>query len=80
MTTHECLWYNGNGQYELLEFDPDGLSKLELRETIINELRRLGVGNSDIGKASETVYLLKVDHLKRIFKHRLDAPYHVGIK
>ena len=38
----ECLWYNGNGQYELLEFDPRGLTKEQMIERSVSGFSVLG--------------------------------------
>lgn len=78
---HECLWYNGEGgKYHLLDFDPDGLTKIELKEEIINHLKRLGLSNDDIIKAAETVYLININNLKRVFKEpHKELRYHITI-
>ena len=63
----ECLWYNGEeGVYHLLDFDPKGLSKEQIIEKVKKELDNKGIFGSDVDKALETVYLLKVKHLKVI--------------
>lgn len=63
----ECLFYNGEtGCYELLDFDPRGLTKNLLVEKAKKCLENKGICREDIGKALETVYLLEVKHLKKI--------------
>ena len=65
----ECLWYNGEVScYELLDFDPNGLTKDE----IINKaweilVRKYGFNDmEERDKAMETLYLLDVDNLEKV--------------
>ena len=62
----ECLWYNGEtGCYELMDFNPDDMTKEELSERIEGWLRRRYMLNpEEIKKAKETVYLVDPEHLK----------------
>lgn len=69
--TKECLWYNGEtGHYELLEFDPNGLTKNQ----IIKEVEKIFANifpewdNPDFSKEKvfETLYLIDVDDFKRV--------------
>ena len=63
----ECLWYNGEmGHYELLEFDPRGLSNQQILEKVKKIFGVKGIFGVDVDKALETVYLLEVRHLKKI--------------
>ena len=65
--TKECLWYNGElSCYELLDFDPNGLSKEELIEEAKSKLIMKGFDYKDLDKALETLYLLDVDNLERV--------------
>lgn len=65
--TKECLWYNGVlGCYELLDFDPNGLSKEEIVEEAKAKLLLKGFEFNDLNKALETLYLIDVDALKRV--------------
>ena len=64
----ECLWYNGeSGCYELMDFDPDGLSKEELNLKIKEWFFCKSLLDAEeIKKARETVYLLDVKHLEKV--------------
>lgn len=63
----ECLFYNGEMScYELLDFDPKGLTKNQLLEKVEKCMDNKGIYGEDVGKALETVYLLEVKHLKKI--------------
>ena len=65
----ECLFYNGEiGHYEVLEFDPKGLSKEQILEQVLKCLDDKGIFKEGIDKALETVYLLEVKHLKKVIK------------
>ena len=65
--TKECIWYNGElGQYELLDFDPNGMDKEEIVEEAKAKLMLKGIGFNDLDKALETLYLIDVDDLKRV--------------
>ena len=77
---YECLWYDGDGSYRLLDFDPNGLSDLELKEEVINHLKIFGLSNDYIKKACETVYLVDVNNLKRVFKEPYKELHHISIE
>lgn len=84
---YECLWYDGDGSYRLLDFDPNGLSDLELKEEVINHLKIIvspsipfGLSNDYIKKACETVYLVDVNNLKRVFKEPYKELHHISIE
>ena len=77
---YECLWYDGYGSYRLLDFDPNGLSDLELKEEVINHLKIFGLSNDYIKKACETVYLVDVNNLKRVFKEPYKELHHISIE
>lgn len=63
----ECVWYNGDGQYELLDFDPNGLTKEQVMEKAKEELRKLFcINNEDFEKAKETLYLINVESLQKV--------------
>jgi len=65
----ECIWYNGETAcYELLDFDPSGLSKDEIRNKAIEKLQdKYRFDVRGIEKATETIYLINSDDLKRVF-------------
>lgn len=62
----ECVWYNGEmGFYEVLDFDPNGLTKEEIIEKAkINLTKRYG--DIDLDKVMETVYLIDIDNLEKV--------------
>ncbi len=63
----ECLFYNGElGCYELLNFDPNGLTNRELIIKIKKELKNKGFSEEEMIKVFETIYLINVDNLKNI--------------
>lgn len=67
----ECVFYDGeNGDYHLLDFDPNGLGRGELLMKIRAELMseyHIEIGDFNaIGKAIETVYLLNTNTLIRV--------------
>lgn len=65
----ECLWYNGeHGVYELLDFDPNGLTKEQIISKVKKEFDNKGLFGEEVDKAMETVYLLDVDNLINLRK------------
>ncbi len=66
--TKECLWYNGiSSAYELLDFDPNGLTNYE----IIQKVKEVFISNNcydeeTFDKVLETVYLIDIDNLEGI--------------
>ena len=65
----ECLFSNGVfGHYEVLEFNPKGLSKEQLLEQVKKCLDDKGIFGEDVDKALETIYLLEVKHLKKVIE------------
>ena len=66
----ECLWYNGEiGCYELLDFDPNGLTKRQLQKKALHFLKKKYHFNKrDLEIAAKTIYLVDIDDLKDIFK------------
>ena len=58
----ECLWYNGeSGHYDLLDFDPNGLSKKEVAAMAWKLLQKAYTfEKEDKRKVLETLYLLDV--------------------
>lgn len=63
----ECLWYNGEeGVYHLLDFDPNGLTKEQIKQKVIEILNHKGFDIEDCGRELETVYLVDIDDLKKI--------------
>lgn len=65
---YKCLWYNGEmGSYELLDFNPDELTKQKIRNKAWKLLQeKYGFTNKDKRKVMETSYLLDVDKLIRL--------------
>lgn len=65
--THECLWYNNeSASYNLLDFDPNGLTKEQIIEKAKKEFEEKGFEGREIDKAMETVYLIDIDNLKKV--------------
>ena len=70
MKEKECLWYNGQwGYYELLDFDPNELTK----EEIINKAweilkKKYTFEEENKRKVLETLYLLDINNLESIGK------------
>lgn len=68
--TQECLWYNGMGEYELLEFDPNELKSekdiFEKAKKILIE--KYSFNERDLEKAIETLYLIDINNLKPLRK------------
>ena len=65
----ECLFYNGEfGNYELLDFDPNGLTNKQIKEKARQELiKKYCVGeDEEIGNLMENVYLINIDDLERV--------------
>ena len=63
----ECLFYNGEFScYELLDFDPNGLTNKELVRKIKQQLKNKGFSKEDIIRAFETIYLIDIDNLKNV--------------
>lgn len=64
----ECIWYNGEfSQYELLDFDPNGLSKKAVASAAWEMLKKRYIfGVEDKKKVMETLYLLDVSTLERV--------------
>lgn len=64
----ECLWYNGEfGVYELLDFNPKGLTKKQIIEKSAELLKKkYGFVGREMDKALETLYLIKVNDLKKV--------------
>jgi hypothetical protein len=73
----ECLWYNGEmGQYELLDFDPNGLTKQQIIEKAKQELRKkYSFTDDDIHRAMESLYLLDIDSLDKLRESEGKIPY-----
>lgn len=67
MASCEVLWYDGeNSCYHLLDFDPNILTKEQIKEAVIIELNKKGFSREDCIKQLKTVYLLDVDNLKEV--------------
>lgn len=68
MVNNECLWYNGEeGCYELLDFDPNGLSNSLVFSKAKQTLKdKYGFDGEDLEKASETIYLIDIDNLIKL--------------
>jgi len=66
--TKECVWYNGEtSSYELLDFDPNGLTKEEIVKKAKEILyEKYGFNKDDLNKVSETLYLIDVDNLENL--------------
>jgi hypothetical protein len=65
--TKECLYYNGEfGCYNLLDFDPNGLTNRELIIKIKKDLEKKGFSREDIIKEIEAVYLIDINNLEKI--------------
>lgn len=66
--TKEVLWYNGDvGCYELLDFDPNGMSNEEVAEKAWEMLEeRYNFEDEEKSKVMETLYLLDVNNLERV--------------
>lgn len=66
--TKECLWYNGElGYYELLDFDPNGLTKKEVISKATKSLKqRYMFEDKDMPKVLETLYLMDIDDLEKV--------------
>ena len=63
----ECLFYNGEiSCYELLDFDPNGLTNKELVREIKKQLKNKGFSEEDMIKAFETIYLIDTDNLENV--------------
>jgi len=64
----ECLWYNGElGNYELLDFDPNGLSNKEVADKAWIFLKdKYLFEREDKRKVLETLYLIEVSNLERV--------------
>ena len=63
----ECLFYNGEFScYELLDFDPNGLTNKELVREIKKQLEKKGFSKEDMIKAFETIYLIDTDNLENV--------------
>lgn len=62
---YECLWYNGEmSSYELLDFNPDGLTKQKIRNKAWKLLKeKYGFNKEEKRKVIGTLYLLDVDKL-----------------
>lgn len=68
----ECLWYNGEvGVYELLDFNPDGLTKAQIIRKA-KEILNKEYAFDDVGmrKAMETLYLIDIDNLEHVVTRR----------
>lgn len=66
--TKECVWYNGElSSYELLDFDPNGLSNKEILEKATEILKeKYWLNQEDLNEAQRTLYLIDVDNLERL--------------
>lgn len=65
----ECLWYNGEtSAYELLDFDPNGLTKEQIIEKAKKEFDSMGIFGEAVDKALETLYLIDVSNLESLKK------------
>ncbi len=64
----ECLWYNGEPAcYELMDFDPNGLSKQEIAAKARAWLvRRYGFNQEELGLVMDTIYLMNVEQLEKV--------------
>lgn len=70
VTNSECLWYNGEfGYYELLDFDPNGLTKEQVARDAWKLLKKkYPFDEEEKSKVLETLYLLNVDALDHVTK------------
>lgn len=75
--TKECLWYNGEmGQYELLDFDPNGLTRQQIIKKAKEELKkRYGFTREDLNRAIESLYLLDINSLDKLKDTKQKEPY-----
>jgi len=64
----ECLWYDGTeGVYELLDFDPNGLSNEQVKEKALKCLKdKYGFAEWEMEKVSETLYLIDINNLENL--------------
>ncbi len=64
----ECLYYNGElGCYDLLDFDPNELTKEQVADKAWDMLKEgYNFEEEDKEKVMETLYLLDVEHLERV--------------
>lgn len=63
----ECLWYDGeNSCYHLLDFNPNHLDKEEIKEAVIEELKKKGFDKEDCLRELKTVYLIDIDKLESV--------------
>ena len=64
----ECLGYNGEtGCYELMDFDPNGLSKQEIAAKARAWLAaQYGFNRDELSPVMDTVYLMDVETLEKV--------------
>lgn len=66
--TKECLWYNGEEEcYELLDFDPNGLTNPEIiakAKKILGD--RYCLDADGLNRIMSTLYLLDIEHLEQL--------------
>ena len=64
----ECIWYNGETAcYELLDFDPNGLPKKEIRKKAWAILEnKYSLLEEDEEMIFETLYLININNLEKI--------------
>ena len=67
----ECLYYDGeNGEYRLLDFNPNKLSKEKLKSEIKQCLLSFGIEPEYLDKAIESVYLIDTNNLIKFNQFR----------
>lgn len=64
----ECIWYNGtSGNYEVLDFDPDNLSKKKIVAKARKILKKkYTFSDEDLNEALKTLYLLNIENLEKL--------------
>ena len=67
----ECLWYNGETScYELLDFNPNGLSNNKIKQKAWKILKeKYSALEEDRELFFKTLYLLDVDYLENVNKN-----------
>ena len=65
--TKECLWYDGeHSVYNLLDFDPNELTKEQIIEKAKDYFDNIGIFGEAVDKALETIYLIDIDYLEKV--------------
>lgn len=66
--TKECLWYNGEtSSYELLDFNPNGLTKEQIIECAKELLlERYSFSSEELNKLLDTLYLIDINNLESL--------------